>query len=270
MRRLITIFSTISLLSSSVSTIVACGVGDGEKIEINFKNEPSKQTNNTDPLYDYVYNEYYKYDTNLLYKPLNAFMQLAADKVRIDRDVLENNNAAAKDFYNSSAYKSGNYQSIDYNDQKTMINKPFSYKDANDVPLVFGLTDNDVSKQQYFGYWYIVYDSPAKAEKPSSEDKTSIIAPKISDFLTDKNKVIPKEGWMHLFFTMKDSQTNKTFKIDFNIQLDINFKLHVDKNKKEIIIIEEGTVNKALGDVDFRHPESAISKRIDNMTFSEL
>lgn len=269
MRRLITVFSTISLLSSSVSTVVACGVGDGEKIQINFKNEPAKQTSNTDPLYDYVYNDYYKYDTNLLYKPLNAFMQLAADKIRIDRNALENTSSAAKDFYDSSAYKSGNYQSINYNAEKIMIDRPFSYKDANGVPLVFGLTKNDVSKQQYFGYWYITYDSPTKAQNPSATDKTSIVTPKINDFIDDKNKIIIKKGWVHLFFTMKDSKMNKTFKIDFNIQLDVNFKLYVDKNKKEIVVINESTVNKALGDVDFRHPESIIHERIDNMIFSE-
>lgn len=269
MRRLITVFSTISLLSSSVSTIVACGVGDGEKIQINFGNQPSKQTSNTDPLYDYVYNDYYKYNTDLLYRPLNAFMQLAADKIRIDRNALENASLAAKDFYDSSAYKSGNYESINYDAEKIM-DRPFDYKDANGTPLVFGLTDNDISKQQYFGYWYVAYDSPEEAQKPSATHKTSIVAPKINDFIADKDKSIIKKGWIHLFLTMKDSKMNKTFKIDFNIQFDVIFKLYVDKNKKEIVVIDKDTSEKALGDVDFRHPESAIHDRIDNMSFSEV
>ncbi|WP_425381297.1 hypothetical protein [Spiroplasma endosymbiont of Polydrusus pterygomalis] len=266
MRRLIIVFLTISLLYSSGSTIVACGVGDGEKIEINFENKPTKQTSNTDPLYDYVYNDYYKYDTNILYKPLNASMQLAADKIRIDRNALENTNSAAQDFYNSNSYKSGNYKSINYNTEK-VVDKPFSYKDAKGAPLVFGLTDNDISKQQYFGYWYIFYDSSEKAQKPKATDETSIVVPKINDFITDKNKTITKKGWIHLFFIVKDS--SKTFKIDFNIQLNVNFKLHVDKNKKEIVVIDETTVNKALGEVDFRHPENVIHERIANMIFSE-
>lgn len=52
MRKLITLFSTLSLLSSSVSTIVACGTGDGSKIQANFENEPSNKEG--DPLVDYV------------------------------------------------------------------------------------------------------------------------------------------------------------------------------------------------------------------------
>ncbi|XP_076224673.1 uncharacterized protein LOC143174629 isoform X3 [Nomia melanderi] len=86
-----------------VSTIVACGTGDGAKIQINFGNKPSEKDG--DPLVDYVSNKYYQYDTKLLYQPLTAFMQLASDKIRIDRNELENTDAA-KDFYNSDAYKS--------------------------------------------------------------------------------------------------------------------------------------------------------------------
>ena len=266
MRKLITLFSALSLFSSSVSTIVACGTGDGVKIKINFGNKPSEKDG--DPLVDYVYNKYYQYDTKHLYKPLTAFMQLAADKIKIDRNTLEVTDAA-KDFYNSNAYKSGNYESINYDPDK-VIDEPFSYKDANGSFLVFGLTDDDISKQQYYGYWYITFETAAEAENPSKDAKTSIVSPKITDFKDDKNKSITKKGWIHLFFTMKDLNTNKTFKIDFNIQIDINFSLYVDKNKKEIVVINISTVNRALGDVDFRNPEKVIHERINNMTFSEL
>lgn len=267
MRKLITLFSTISLLSSPVSTIVACGVGDGEKTKIDFGNEPSKQSSGTDPLRDYVYNNFYKYNTSALYKPLTAFMQLGADKIRIDRNVLEVTDAA-KDFYNSDEYKSGNYESINYNWEK-IIERPFSYQDKNDTPLVFGLSDNDISKQQFFGYWYITYQSAAAAENPALKDKTSITSPKIADFKDNKKKNITEKGWIHLFFTMKDSKMNKTFKIDFNIQIDVNFQLYTDKNKKEIVVIDLSTIDKPLGNIDPRHPENAIHERINNMIFSE-
>ncbi|BDT05148.1 hypothetical protein [Spiroplasma ixodetis] len=269
MRKLITLFSTLSLLSSSVSTIVACGTGDGSKIETNFKNEPSNKDG--DPLVDYVYNKYYQYDTKLLYKPLTAFMQLAADKIRIDRNALEVTDAA-RDFYNSDQYKSGNYESINYNvnnDPNKVMNEPFSCKDANGSLLVFGLTDNDISKQQYYGYWYVTYETATEAENPSKVAKTSIVSPKITDFKDDKNKTIIKKGWIHLFFIMKDSKMNKTFKIDFNIQIDVSFSLWVDKNKKEIVVINPNTIDKALGDVDFRNPDKVVHERINNMTFSE-
>lgn len=267
MRRLITIFLAVSLLSSSVSTIVACGIGDGEKIEINFGNQPLKQTSDNDPLVDYVYNDYYRYDTSSLYKPLAAFMQLAADKIKIDRKVLEVT-TAAKDFYNSDAYRSGNYESINYDSEKVM-NRPFSYVDKNGTPLVFGLTDNDVSKQQTFGYWYVTYKTASAAENPTPTAKTSIISPKIVDFSDDKKKVITEKGWIHLFFIIKDSKINKTFKIDFNIQIDVNFRLHIDKNKKEIVVIDISTIEKALGDVDFHYPERTFRDRINNMNFLE-
>lgn len=268
MRRLITLFSAISLFSSSVSTIVACRVDKGKKLEVNFENIPLKQTINTDPLYDYVYNDYYQYNTDFLYKPLTAFMQLAANKIKIDRNALENESSAAKDFYNSNVYKSGNYTSINYNVDKK-INRPFDYKDGNGTPLVVGLTDDDISKQQYFRYWYVAYDSAEKAQKSSSiTHKTSIIAPKINDFIENKNKSIIKKGWIHLFFTIEDSNINKTFKIDFNIQFNVTFKLYLDKNNKEIVIMAKDTFDKPLGHVNIRHPDKIIHERIHNMSFS--
>lgn len=69
---------------------------------------------------------------------------------------------------------------------------------------------------------------------------------------------------------MKDSKMNKTFKIDFNIQIDVIFSLWVDKNKKEIVVINPNTIDKALGDVDFRNPDKVVHERINNMAFSEL
>lgn len=56
-------------------------------------------------------------------------MQLAADKIRIDRNALEVT-GAARDFYNSDQYKSGNYESINYNvnnDPDKVMNEPFSF-----------------------------------------------------------------------------------------------------------------------------------------------
>lgn len=269
MRKWITLFSTISLLSSSVSTVVACGVGDGDKVTVNFGNEPAKKTSSTDPLRDYVYSDDYKYETNALYKPLATFMQLAVDKVKIDRNALESSSDIAKHFYSSDAYKSGHYESINYNADKK-IKKPFSFLDTGGSPLVFLLTDNDISKQ-VFAYWYITYNNASEAENPQANDKTSILLPKIEDFIKNgKEKSIIKTGWIHLFLTMKDAKMHKIFKIDFNIEINVGFKLVTDKNKKEIVIVDtSSTIDKPLGDVDFHHPENTFRTRIKNMKFSE-
>ena len=281
MRKLITFFSIISLLSSSITTITACSIDEGDQVKINIGNEPTIQKINEDPLKDYVYNKRYYYDNGhqgSIENSLGQITQLAFDKIK---DNNFKNTAELlpdwKSFYKSEGYLLGHYNDINYNKSKTPLTRPFTTTDKKGALLVSGLTDDDASKDQYYAYWFVTSDNPNAAETPNASAETSIELPNISDFKTPKDK-ITKEGWIHLFLTIDDNDKSNSeiYQIDFNVRITFNFILHVDKNGYQIVVVDSSTFTNPIGEVDFEHPErtfddyNGVQGRINNMRISKL
>ncbi|WP_308149930.1 lipoprotein [Spiroplasma sp. AdecLV25b] len=277
MRKIISLFSAIGLLATSSSTIVACGVGDGTQIKVNLINEPKKQVSNEDPLTNYVYNDSYIFEKpNGIYVALEAYQQLAVDKLRIDEKILKTTNPndpgqkTVNEFYNSKNYKSGHFYSFEYNNWGTdSLTHPFTFADKNSVPIAAQLVDNDIKKPQ-FVYWFVTFNSAAQANVAPADPNavTSIVAPTIDEFTSNNQKII-RQGWIHLDLTMGN------FRIDFNIRIDFGFVLYSDKNSQEIVRMDPDTIQYSLGHVDFYHPERTFDDyngkagRISDMVISK-
>lgn len=289
MRKLITFFSIISLLSSSVTTITACSIPVGDQVKINIGNEPTIQKINEDPLRDYVYNKRYYYNNGhqgAIENALGQIMQLALDKIR-DNNFKNSSEILLspdwKSFYKSEGYLLGHYNDINYNYNKStnlstsLLTRPFTTTDNEGALLVSGLTDDDASQDQYYAYWFVTSDKPTVAENPTTDARTSIELPDISDFKDSKDK-ITKEGWIHLFLTINDNDKSNAeiYRIDFNVRINFNFILHVDKNGYQIVVVDSSTFTNPIGEVDFEHPERTYDKyngvpaRINNMRISKL
>ncbi|WP_342276241.1 lipoprotein [Spiroplasma endosymbiont of Nebria brevicollis] len=251
MRKIISLFSAVGLLATSSSTIVACGVGDGTQIKVNLINEPKKQVSNEDPLTNYVYNDNYIFEKpNGIYAALETYQQLAADKLRIDEKMLKTP-GVAEEFYNSKNYKSGHFDSFEYNNYLggNKLVHPFTFADKSGAPIAAQLVDNDIKKPQ-FVYWFVTFNSAAQANVAPTDPNavTSIIAPTMDKFTSDNQKIL-RQGWIHLDLTMGN------FRIDFNIRIDFDFVLYSDKNSQKIVRMDPDTIQYSLGHVDFYHPE---------------
>lgn len=276
MRKIISLFSAVGLLATSTSTIVACGASHDPQIKVNIMNEPKKQVSNEDPLKNYVYNDNYIFQKPAgICDALETYLQLAADKLRIDEKVLRATAvipSVADDFYNSKNYKSGHYDSFDYNDWLGTTNnltRPFSFADKNGDPIVGQLIDDDI-KQPQFIYWFVTFSSAVQANTaPINKDSvTSILAPTIDEFTNDNQQII-RQGWIHLALTMGK------FRIDFNIRIDFDFVLYSDKNNQKVVRMDPDTIRYPLGHVEFYHPERTFDDydgkagRISDMVISE-
>lgn len=270
MRKIISIFSAVGLLATSTSTIVACGIVDGTEIKVNLNNEPKKQVANEDPLKNYVYNSNYIFEKPAgIYIALATYEQLAADKIRIDENGLKTS-TAAKNFYNSNGYKSGHYDSFEYNNWGTnSLKRPFTFADKNGTPIITGINDDDITQPHFF-YWFVTFNSAQEANtQPTNPNSvTSIVVPTMDEFTSDNQQII-RQGWIHLQLTMGK------FKIDFNIRINVDFVLYSDKNHQKIVCMAPDTIQYSLGYVDFYHPERTFDDyngkagRISDMVISE-
>jgi len=259
MRKLITLLSAISFLTTSVASVTACGVGLGDIIRIDFGNEPTKATAGQDPITNYVYNDDYIYDMGAIKKALWPIFSLAVTKIKDKQATFVVINETWSSFYQSDGYKNGHYDSFKYNADKAQT-QPFSFKDQNNNNfLTWGLTDNDATKQRRYGYWFV---TSAVAGGPITNN-TSIVIPNPSEFTVD-HKIICKEGWVHFALTMG------VYQIDFNCRINIYFEKDLDKNNQEWIRVNGDTYDRPMGSIDYDHPELTYNDCIKDLQIKEV
>lgn len=268
MKKILAFFSAIAFLGSGTLAVSACGVSKGQQIEIKTPNAPKKAKDGQDPLTEYVYNDKYYYSSNNTNYLIGLSAQLTSDKIYADSGKTFNS-ATWKEFYNSQEWQRGYFSSFGYDQTGALPSgeHDFSFRANNDQDLIVQLKENDASvdNNKIRTYWFVTSPTAWNASNPGDykPTKNNITIPDVADF-TDKNKIITKTGYIHLYLLIGK------FRIDFSAEINFDFTKVVDKNNQPLVMIDIDTFAKPFGTIDFNHPEKTYDKVISNIDISTV